>query len=64
LFTQGKFGDFEDMQESLEIIKVKNLYKDEQKELKETEKVIARRNEDFEYKGTKSHDELGKSFLV
>lgn len=61
-FKNGNFEEFADFHETLEILKVKNLYKDEQKELQGAQKAVEQ-GEEFEYKGTKGGEELGKDSL-
>ena len=49
----GDFDTFGDIHESLELIKINNLYKDEKAELKSVQERVKDAQEAFEYTGNK-----------
>ena len=55
-FLAGDFDKFGDINESLEIIKINNLYKEEKAELKSVKERVQDAQEAFEYTGNKGID--------
>ena len=52
-FLNGKLDEFGDINESLEIIKINSLYKEERSEIKEVQERVKEAQEAFEYTGNK-----------
>jgi hypothetical protein len=59
LFLKGHFEEFEDIHESLEIIKIKNLHRAEDQEIKEAQNTVTE-YQALEMAFSKSNKDLGR----